>query len=60
MMGLAAIAGQFLGGALVQWSPFDLGWRTVFLLKLPICLVILAAAWIACRKPAARRARNWI
>ncbi len=45
MMGLAAVTGQFAGGALVQWSPFDLGWRTVFLLKLPICLIVLAAAW---------------
>jgi MFS family permease len=45
MMGLAAVTGQFAGGALVQWSPFDLGWRSVFLLKLPICLVVLAAAW---------------
>ena len=45
MMGLAAVTGQFAGGALVQWSPFDLGWRAVFLLKLPICLVVLAAAW---------------
>jgi MFS family permease len=45
MMGLAAVTGQFAGGALVQWSPFDLGWRAVFLLKLPICLVVIAAAW---------------
>jgi MFS family permease len=45
MMGLAAVTGQFAGGALVQWSPFDLGWRSVFLLKLPICLIVLAAAW---------------
>ena len=45
MMGLAAVTGQFAGGALVQWSPFDLGWRTVFLLKLPICLIVMAAAW---------------
>ena len=44
-MGLAAVTGQFAGGALVQWSPFDLGWRTVFLLKLPVCLIVLAAAW---------------
>jgi MFS family permease len=44
-MGLAAVTGQFAGGALVQWSPFDLGWRTVFVLKLPICLLVLAAAW---------------
>jgi MFS family permease len=45
MMGLAAVTGQFAGGALVQWSPFGLGWRTVFLLKLPVCLLVLAAAW---------------
>jgi MFS family permease len=45
MMGLAGMTGQFLGGALVQWSPFDLGWRTVFLLKLPVCLLVLFAAW---------------
>jgi MFS family permease len=45
MMGLAAVTGQFAGGALVQWSPFDLGWRTVFLLKLPVCLIVMAATW---------------
>jgi MFS family permease len=45
-MGLAAVTGQFAGGALVQWSPFDLGWRTVFLLKPPICLIVMAAAWL--------------
>ncbi len=44
-MGLAAVAGQFGGGALVQWNPFDLGWRSVFLMKLPVCLLVLAAAW---------------
>ena len=45
MMVLAAVTGQFAGGALVQWSPFDLGWRTVFVLKLPICLLVMAATW---------------
>jgi MFS family permease len=45
MMGLAAVTGQFAGGALVQWNPFELGWRTVFLLKLPVCLFVIAAAW---------------
>jgi MFS family permease len=45
MMGLAAVTGQFAGGALVQWSPFDLGWRTVFVLKLPVCLIVMAATW---------------
>jgi MFS family permease len=44
-MGLAAATGQFSGGALVQWSPFDLGWRVIFLIKVPICAVIFALAW---------------
>ena len=41
MMGLAASIGQFAGGALVEWSPFDLGWRTVFLAKLPIGIPVM-------------------
>jgi MFS family permease len=45
MMGLAASLGQFSGGALVAWSPFGLGWRTVFLAKLPIGLPVMLAAW---------------
>lgn len=45
MMGLAAAIGQFAGGALVQLNLFDLGWRTIFLIKVPICLVTLVAGW---------------
>ena len=43
MMGLAAVTGQFAGGALIA-DRLDLGWR-VFLIKLPVCLAMLAAAW---------------
>jgi MFS family permease len=58
MMGLAAAAGQFGGGALVTWSPWDLGWRGVFLLKLPVCLVVFAAAWFVVPETStSRRAR---
>jgi EmrB/QacA subfamily drug resistance transporter len=46
MMGIAAVCGQFLGGALVEWSPFELGWRAVFLLKVPVALAVLLAAWV--------------
>ena len=35
-LGLAAIAGQLLGGCLVQLNLFGLGWRVVFLVNLPI------------------------
>jgi MFS family permease len=58
MMGLAAAAGQFCGGALVTWSPWDLGWRGVFLLKLPVCLMVFAAAWFVVPETStSRRAR---
>ncbi len=46
MMGLASSIGQFSGGALVEWSPFDLGWRTIFLAKLPIGIPLLLAAFL--------------
>jgi len=46
MMGVAAVCGQFLGGALVEWSPLGLGWRAVFLLKVPVGLAVLLAAWL--------------
>jgi EmrB/QacA subfamily drug resistance transporter len=45
-MGLASVTGQFGGGALVAWSPFGLGWRTVFLLNLPIGVLAMLAAWL--------------
>jgi MFS family permease len=45
MMGTAAAIGQFSGGALIQWNPFDLGWRAIFLLTLPVCAVTLLLAW---------------
>lgn len=43
MMGLAAVVGQFAGGALIQWNPFDLGWRAVFLLSAPVGVATLIA-----------------
>ena len=36
VMGLAAVGGQLLGGALLAADPAGLGWRTVFLINLPI------------------------
>lgn len=41
MMGLAGAIGQFSGGALVQWNPAGLGWRLIFLLTLPVCVLTL-------------------
>lgn len=46
MMGLAAAVGQFLGGALVQWNLLHLGWRLVFLAKIPVSMLVLFAAYL--------------
>jgi EmrB/QacA subfamily drug resistance transporter len=43
--GLAAVLGPVLGGVLVQGDLFGLGWRSVFLINLPVGLfTVLAAA----------------
>jgi EmrB/QacA subfamily drug resistance transporter len=43
VQGMAAVTGQILGGALISLNAFDLGWRWVFLVNVPIGI----AAWIA-------------
>lgn len=41
--GLAAIGGPVIGGMLIEWSPFGLGWRSVFLINLPFGVMALIA-----------------
>ncbi|MBB3810671.1 MFS transporter [Pseudochelatococcus contaminans] len=43
-LGLAAIAGQILGGFLVEADILGLGWRTIFLINVPIGLFAIAVA----------------
>ena len=43
-VGLGAIAGQILGGALVQADLFGWGWRTVFFVNVPIGVATVALA----------------
>lgn len=43
-LGLAAIAGQILGGWLIHADLFELGWRNIFLINIPIGLLAIAAA----------------
>ncbi|MEG2881287.1 MAG: MFS transporter, partial [Comamonas sp.] len=43
-LGLAAIAGQVFGGWLVHADLWGLGWRTIFLINVPIGLGAIAAA----------------
>ncbi|NBE53874.1 MFS transporter [Streptomyces boluensis] len=41
-MSLGMVAGQLLGGALPAWDLAGLGWRPVFLLAVPLCLLAYA------------------
>ena len=43
-LGLAAIAGQILGGLMIEANIAGLGWRLIFLVNVPIGLFALAAA----------------
>jgi len=43
-VGLAGVAGQLAGGALVQLDPGGLGWRACFLVNVPVGLVAAALA----------------
>lgn len=46
--GAASVAGQLLGGLLVSVNLFGLGWRTVFLINLPVIVLAVPAAifWV--------------
>lgn len=44
VMGLAAVGGQLIGGVLVQADVAGLGWRSCFLINVPIGALALAAA----------------
>ncbi|MGR4049781.1 MFS transporter [Kosakonia cowanii] len=43
-LGLAAIAGQVLGGALIYADLFGLSWRTIFLVNVPVGTIAIIAA----------------
>ncbi len=43
-MGFAAVSGQLIGGLLVQANPAGLGWRSCFLINLPIGVAAVVAA----------------
>ncbi len=49
VMGLAAACGQLIGGALIQWNVWGLGWRAVFLINVPIgvAALILTPRWLS-------------
>lgn len=41
VFGLASVIGQALGGVLISLNLFGLGWRTVFLVNLPIAILVV-------------------
>jgi EmrB/QacA subfamily drug resistance transporter len=59
-LGLAAIAGQVLGGWLLHADLFGLGWRSIFLINVPIGLFAIAAArYIPESRALQRSALDW-
>ncbi|WP_107060033.1 MFS transporter [Streptomyces sp. NRRL S-474] len=41
VQGLASVAGPLLGGLLVEGNLFDLGWRTIFWINVPVSILAL-------------------
>lgn len=59
-LGLAAIAGQVLGGWLVYADLFGSGWRSIFLINVPIgLLAIVAARYIPETRASQRPTLDW-
>lgn len=56
VFGLASIAGQLLGGALITLHPFSLTWQSIFLINVPIGIVALVGSmkFLPEIKPSAR------
>ena len=42
VFGLASVIGQALGGVLISLNLFNLGWRAIFLVNLPVALLVVA------------------
>lgn len=55
-IGIGAVAGQVLGGVLLDANLFGWGWRAIFFINVPIGLasVLLAARWLPKHEPAHR------
>jgi len=44
--GLAAVAGPLLGGLLVSGDAFGLGWRSIFIINVPVGILLLIASFL--------------
>ncbi|WP_243722440.1 MFS transporter [Actinomadura sp. 7K507] len=45
VLGFASVAGVIVGGLLVEWDLFGLGWRAIFLINLPVGLAAVVAGY---------------
>lgn len=46
VVGLGIISGPLIGGFLIKLNAFDVGWRSIFYVNIPICLIILILGYI--------------
>jgi EmrB/QacA subfamily drug resistance transporter len=44
--GLAAVAGPLVGGLLVSGDAFGLGWRSIFIINVPVGILLLIASFV--------------
>nr|QIH43746.1 MFS transporter [Vibrio ziniensis] len=60
--GLSFIIGQIFGGWLISTNLFDLGWRSVFYINLPLCALILyfGQKWVPETKEVSSLNLDWI
>ncbi|GLV55516.1 MFS transporter [Dictyobacter sp. S3.2.2.5] len=56
--GLASILGQVFGGFLLTANLFDTGWRSIFLVNVPIGLLVFPAALLVLRESKVAEARR--
>src|SRR6201997_5185911 len=54
MIGFGSIVGQLLGGFLIHANLFDLGWRPIFLINLPIGIITIGTAAFVLRESRAK------
>ncbi|MGU7839974.1 MFS transporter [Burkholderia sp. AW33-5] len=58
VFGLAAVVGQALGGILISLNLFNLGWRTIFLVNLPLAILVVLFGIPLLKETRAQHARK--
>lgn len=58
VFGLAAVVGQALGGVLISLNLLNLGWRTIFLVNLPLAILVVLFGLPLLKETRAQHARK--